>query len=227
MATTTELPNNILRLEEDWPLERLVPYELNAKKHDPKQVAKIAASIKANGWTTRIIVEEDGTIIAGHGRRLASIELNLPTVPVLVLKGMTKEQARALRLIDNKVQEGGYDTDLLAQELRELHVDLDVDMGAWFDQRDLDFAIDDLGEIDLGSLTADISGEVIEQTEKTQAQIEDTDTQTSPVSKALGFNTVTGAQLRSIKRFIGAIEAETGLTGAEALCAFAREFEAA
>jgi len=227
MATTTEQLAGIVRAEETWPVDRLVPYPKNAKKHEPKQVAKIAASIEEHGWTTRIVVEEDGTIIAGHGRRLAALHLALDTVPVCVLKGISKEQARALRLIDNKVQEGGYDTDLLAEELRELHVDLAVDLTSWFDQRDLDFAIDDLGEIDFASLASDISSEVLAQTEKTQAQIEETDTQTVPLSKAFGFSTVTGEQQRLIKRLLATLEAETGLTGADALCAFAREFDVA
>lgn len=227
MAITTEQPAGIVRAEETWSVDRLVPYDKNAKKHEPKQVAKIAASIEQHGWTTRIVVEEDGTIIAGHGRRLAALHLALDTVPVCVLKGISKDQARALRLIDNKVQEGGYDTDLLAEELRELHVDLAVDLTSWFDQRDLDFAIDDLGEIDFGSLASDISSEVLAQTEKTQAQIEETDTQTVPLSKAFGFSTVTGEQQRLIKRLLATLEAETGLTGADALCAFAREFDVA
>lgn len=222
--TTTELPSHIKRLEEDWATGRLVPYEKNAKKHDDKQVAKIAESIRQNGWTTRIAVEEDGTIIAGHGRRLAAIKLGLKTVPVLVLVGISKEQARALRLIDNKVQEGGYDTSLLADELKDLVIDLDFDLSKFFDERDLDFAIDDLGEIDLGALSDDISSEVIEQTERTANEIDQSDKSLMPVSKALGFNSFTSEQARVVKRFISVLESETGLVGAEAFTAFAGQF---
>lgn len=223
-TTTTELPSHIVRSEEDWPIERLTPYEKNAKKHDAKQVAKIAESIRQHGWTTRIVVEPDGTVIAGHGRRLAAISLAQKIVPVTVLNGITKEQARALRLIDNKVQEGGYDTGLLAEELRELVVDLDVDLTSFFDARDLEFAIEDLGEIDLMSLSDDISGEVLAQTERTQNEIVESDNGSVPVSKALGFNSFTGAQARTVKQFVALLEAETGLVGADALAAFAREF---
>ena len=226
MATTsTELPSNIVRSEETWPISRLAPYEKNAKKHEPKQVAKIAESIRAHGWTTRIVVEEDGTIIAGHGRRLAAISIDPNgSVPVLVLKGITKEQARALRLIDNKVQEGGYDTALLADELRELVVDLDVDLSAFYDERDLNFAIDDLGEIDLGSLSDDISAEVAEQTERTQTEIVESDKSSVPTGKVLGFTSFTSEQARVVKKFVAIVEAETGLNGADALVAFAAQF---
>lgn len=220
----SEINNSINRVEEDWPVDRLVPYDRNAKKHEPAQVRKIAESIRQHGWTTRIVVEEDGTIIAGHGRRLAALSLGLKTVPVAVLKGISKDQARALRLIDNKVQEGGYDTDLLSQELRELVMDLDVDMSKFFDDRDLNFAIDDLGEIDLDFLSDDIAVEVQEQTERTQAEIQSADEDSIQLVKVLGFSSVTAAQARVIRQFLAILEGETGLQGAEALVAFAREF---
>lgn len=223
-TTTTELPAHITRVEEDWDITRLIPYEKNAKKHEPKQVAKIAESIRQHGWTTRIVVEEDGSIIAGHGRRMAALFLCLNKVPVTVLKGITKEQARALRLIDNKVQEGGYDTALLSEELRELVVDLDVDLTAFYDDRDLNFAIDDLGEIDLGSLSDDISTEVAEQTERTQTEIVESDKSSVPTGKVLGFSAFTSEQARVMKKFVAIIEAETGLQGAEALAVFAGQF---
>lgn len=221
----TVLNDTYEKLEEQWPIADLVPYENNAKKHDAKQVAKIAASIREHGWTTRILVEEDGTIIAGHGRRLAAISLGLTEVPVTVLKGISKDQARALRLIDNKVQEGGYDTDLLSEELKSLVIDAAVDLDLWFDQRDLDFAIDDLGEIDLDSLSDDISEEVARQTAKTQEEIAQADEEKVSVVKVLGYTQVTASQARSIKHFLATVETETGLQGGAALAAFAREFE--
>lgn len=227
MTTTPELARHIDRSDEVWPVESLIPYEKNAKKHDPKQVAKIAESIRLHGWTTRIVVDGDGEIIAGHGRRLAAISLHLKNVPVTVLRGITKEQARALRLIDNKVQEGGYDTDLLSQELRDLVVDLEVDLSGFFDARDLEFAIEDLGEMDLGSLSDDISTEVLEQTERTQKEIVDSDAAEVPVAKVLGFKSFTSEQARVIKQLVATLETETGLTGADAIVAFAREFSGA
>lgn len=143
---------------------------------------------------------------------------------MLVLKGITKEQARALRLIDNKVQEGGYDTALLAEELRELVVDLDVDLTAFYDDRDLNFAIDDLGEINLDSLSDDISTEVAEQTERTQTEIVESDKSSVPTGKVLGFTSFTSEQARVVKKFVAIVEAETGLQGADALVAFAAQF---
>lgn len=205
------------KVEEIWSIDRLVPYDLNAKKHDAAQVKKIAASIRKHGWTTRIVVEEDGTIIAGHGRRLAAIELNQPKVPVTVLKGISKEEARALRVIDNKVQEGGYDTALLAEDLKGLVVDDGIDLSEFFDARDLNFAIDDLGEIDMGALSEDIGPEVAAQTARTEAEITAADEGEVALAKALGVSKITGAQAREIKELLGNVEDALGLSPVEAM----------
>ena len=55
---------------ERWPIERLMPYARNARTHSDAQVSQIASSIREWGWTNPVLVAEDGTIIAGHGRVL-------------------------------------------------------------------------------------------------------------------------------------------------------------
>jgi ParB-like chromosome segregation protein Spo0J len=62
---------------ERWPVERLIPYARNARTHPEDQVAQIAASIREWGWTNPVLVDEDGTIIAGHGRVLAARKLRI------------------------------------------------------------------------------------------------------------------------------------------------------
>jgi ParB-like chromosome segregation protein Spo0J len=66
---------------ERWPIKRLIPYARNARTHDDQQVAQIAASIREWGWTNPVLVGEDGTIIAGHGRVLAARKLRIGTCP--------------------------------------------------------------------------------------------------------------------------------------------------
>jgi hypothetical protein len=60
--------NNPADKVEQWPIEKLVPYAKNSRTHSDEQVAQIAASIKEWGFTTAVLVDESGSIIAGHGR---------------------------------------------------------------------------------------------------------------------------------------------------------------
>lgn len=49
------------------PLAAVKPNPKNARTHQPKQIDKIIASMKAVGWTKPLIVDEKGEILAGHG----------------------------------------------------------------------------------------------------------------------------------------------------------------
>jgi ParB-like chromosome segregation protein Spo0J len=108
----------------------LIPYARNARTHDDQQVAQIAASIREWGWTNPVLVDEDGTIIAGHGRVLAARKLRIPDVPMMITAGWSEGQKRAYTIADNKLTlNGHWDEDLLSLELGELEVlgfDLDL-----------------------------------------------------------------------------------------------------
>jgi len=102
-------------------IDRLTPYARNARTHSDAQVAQIAASIKEWGWTMPVLVDEQDTIIAGHGRVMAARKLGIADVPVLVARNWTDAQKRAYVLADNKLTlNGGWDNDLLKVELEEL-----------------------------------------------------------------------------------------------------------
>jgi ParB-like chromosome segregation protein Spo0J len=116
-------------LQSPWPADavsrrkvaELIPYARNAKKHPPEQVAQIAASIREWGVCVPILVDEDGMVIAGHGRLQAAQKLGLAEVPVMVAKGWTRAQKQAYGLADNKLTEnGGWDEELLRVELGDL-----------------------------------------------------------------------------------------------------------
>src|SRR6266849_3868124 len=109
-----------LRLE-FWPLDRLVPSARNARTHSDAQVAEIAGSIRAFGFTNPILVGEDGDVVAGHGRLAAARQLGLMEVPVIPLRGLTELQRRQLVLADNRIAlNAGWDVDMLHLELRDL-----------------------------------------------------------------------------------------------------------
>src|SRR5215208_2618823 len=106
---------------ERWPLDRLVPYARNARTHSDAQVAQIAGSIREWGWTTPVLVAEDGTIIAGHGRVLAARQLAISEAPVMVARGWSEAQKRAYLLADNKLTDnGGWNEELLRLEVADL-----------------------------------------------------------------------------------------------------------
>lgn len=99
----------------------LVPYAKNSRTHSSDQIEQLAASMREWGWTTPILVDETGGIIAGHGRVLAAQRLGMQEVPVIVAKGWTEAQRRAYVIADNKLAlNAGWDEDILASELGEL-----------------------------------------------------------------------------------------------------------
>lgn len=106
----------------------LAPYARNARTHSEAQVAQIAASIKEFGFTNPVLIDPDGTIIAGHGRVLAALKLGLDTVPCIVLGHLTEAQRRAYVLADNRIAlNSGWDADMLrleAADLSRMGVDL-------------------------------------------------------------------------------------------------------
>src|SRR3954463_739566 len=88
-ATITAATNARLQIDY-WPLERLVPFARNARTHSPSQVAEIAGSIRAFGFSNPILVGAQGDVIAGHGRLAAARQLGLVEVPVIVLTDLSE-----------------------------------------------------------------------------------------------------------------------------------------
>ncbi len=116
----------------DWPADKierrkvddLIPYARNARTHSDEQVAQLAASIKEWGWTTPVLIDEDGEIIAGHGRVMAARKLGIEEVPTMTATGWTKAQKQAYVLADNQLpQNAGWDMDLLSVEMKDLDAD--------------------------------------------------------------------------------------------------------
>lgn len=103
------------------PIDSLIAYERNARTHSADQVAQIAASIQEFGFTNPVLVDEDGILIAGHGRTAAARHAGLDEVPAVRLEGLSDNQKKALRIVDNQLPlNAGWDLDLLAMEISEL-----------------------------------------------------------------------------------------------------------
>ena len=121
-----------------WPADQverrkvseLIPYARNSRTHSDEQVAQIAASIREWGWTTPVLCDDKGSIIAGHGRVMAARKLGLSEVPVMTATGWSEAQKRAYILADNQLAlNAGWDMDLLKVEIQELAGDdFDLDL---------------------------------------------------------------------------------------------------
>ena len=103
------------------PTNRIKTNPKNARRHSRKQIRKIAASVREFGFAAPVLIDEQGMLIAGHGRLEAAKSLGLSTVPAIVLEGLSDAKKRALMLADNRIaQDAGWDVERLAEELAEL-----------------------------------------------------------------------------------------------------------
>lgn len=114
----------------------------NARSHKPPQIAAIARSIQTFGFNVPVVTDEEGQILAGHGRVAAALKLGLDTVPVVRIAHLTPVQREAFAIADNRLTDTSHwDEQLLGQVLRDLSL------------ADLDFELDAIGfsvcEIDL------------------------------------------------------------------------------
>jgi DNA modification methylase len=99
----------------------LIPYALNSREHSDDQVAQIAASIRAFGFTNPVLIDEQNNLIAGHGRVMAARKLGMTEVPAIVVTGMDERKRRALIIADNKLAlNASWDMEALLVEVRDL-----------------------------------------------------------------------------------------------------------
>ena len=134
-----------MRRYENVKIEKLKPYENNARTHSEEQVEKIANSINEFGFINPVIIDSDYGIIAGHGRVLGAQKLGMKEVPCLFVEDLTETQKRAYILADNKLAlDAGWDDEILKQEIKALD-DLNFDVSlAGFDIDDFDFTQTDI-----------------------------------------------------------------------------------
>ena len=129
------------------------PYDKNPRKNDGA-VDAVAESIKQCGYCAPIVIDEDNVILAGHTRLKALKKIKYKECECVRKVGMTEEQKRKYRLLDNKTNEfADWDTDLLNGELEGLDF-LGFDFG---------FDITDLSEPK--EVVEDIAPEVDEESE--------------------------------------------------------------
>lgn len=129
---------------EQWPVERLRPYERNPRKND-HVVNKMADALRQFGFRVPLLARSDGELIDGHLRYKAALAMGLETVPVILADDMSEAQIRAFRIMINRSATwADWDEELLLQELRALQL-ADVDLAiTGFDDRELDEMLMDM-----------------------------------------------------------------------------------
>jgi hypothetical protein len=122
----------------------ITPYRGNARTHFKRQIEQIAASISKFGFNSPVLINDDGQIVAGHGRVEAAKLLGLAAVPTLRLSHLSSAEQRAYVLADNKLAEkAGWDRELLAIELQGL-IDLDFEVElTGFEIPEIDIILED------------------------------------------------------------------------------------
>jgi ParB-like chromosome segregation protein Spo0J len=130
---------------EMWPIDRLKPHPENARTHSEEQIGQLAASFEQYGITHPFLVDENDTILAGHGKHLAARQMGLEEVPVIVLRGLTELQKRAYLIADNQIAlNADWDPQKLRSELEALEKELFALPELGFGPQELDRILFDL-----------------------------------------------------------------------------------
>nr|DAW12930.1 MAG TPA: adenine specific DNA methyltransferase [Caudoviricetes sp.] len=99
----------------------LLEYKNNAKEHPQWQIDQIVESIEKFGFNDPIAIDENNTIIEGHGRLYALQEMGADEVECIRLSHLSENKKKAYILAHNKLtMNTDFDSDLLAQELGEI-----------------------------------------------------------------------------------------------------------
>lgn len=134
------------------PFHALKAYSKNARTHSARQIEQIARSIERFGFTNPILVSDDLTIIAGHGRVEAAKRLGLTEAPVLKLSHLSEDERRAYVIADNRLAElAQWDKETLAIELQglsELSFDIEI---IGFETAEIDLLLSEATEADPAS----------------------------------------------------------------------------
>lgn len=106
-------------------------------------------------------------------------------------------------------------------------MDLDFDLSGFFDKKELDFVVADLGELNTDAFVTDLDAEIAKQSEETAETIIASTMKDVPIAKALGFKSIKGADERAVAMFIAQLEHDSGKSGAEAFMEFINTMAAA
>lgn len=148
-ATVSKWPDKLdkklwipIATKEWWSLDRIKPYPNNPRTHPPEQITLLATLLRKFGPDQPIVVDEDGTILKGHGRRLGAEEGELGGFWVKQRTGLSDAEKRAMRIADNQVALlSGWDDELVRLEMQVLKTeDFPLELLGFSDKQLADFS---------------------------------------------------------------------------------------
>ncbi|HBH9231404.1 TPA: ParB N-terminal domain-containing protein [Escherichia coli] len=200
----------------------LIPYEMNAKKHDEQQIRDLAAAIKKRGFDQPITVDKNDVIITGHGRREAAIFAGLERVPVIVRDDLSDDEVRAKRLEDNRLASIDYDAIKLQKELESLVLD-DIEVFG-FEERELNVLVGSMTEeMDTDSLVIDLGEETKRQKDEHTEISREVAAEEVRVVDVLGFKMLPAGSAIVVGDLLAHMEEITGESGVDAFVAYAEK----
>ncbi len=139
----------------------LTPYDKNSNTHPPDQIIQLTKSIQQFGFTNPVALDENGMMLAGHGRTKAAVALGLKLIPTVTLAGLSDAEKRAYVIADNKLgQNSVWDDAMLKEELQGLAME-------GFDLTTTGFTDDELTNFDLGTAPEEKAAEPDDVPEQT------------------------------------------------------------
>lgn len=122
-------------------IDRLVPYQNNARTHSPEQINKLRASLREFGFINPVIIDRNFGVIAGHGRIAAARAEGITELPCVFADHLTEAQKKAYILADNRMAlDAGWDEDMLRVEIEALQgADFDLMLTGFDDKELVDF----------------------------------------------------------------------------------------
>jgi hypothetical protein len=121
----------------------------NPRQHSQRQINQIADSIREFGFIAPIVIDHSSQVVIGHARVLAAKKLDMPQIPVIEIRHLSKAQLKALRIADNKLAlNAHWDERLLGEsflELKELDIEFDLAVTG-FSLPEIDLALQSFDE---------------------------------------------------------------------------------
>lgn len=201
------------------PVSQLIPYENNSKVHGADHIKRLADNIKHEGLQESLLVEENMTIVAGHGRLEAVKSLGWEEVPVRVMRGYTEAQCKIHRVSSNLTVSNKYDSAKQADELNDIQSLLsdeeleNLSELTGYSERDIEVLSDDITEMaDLDEL--DLNVEAEPEPKKTDTKDDSSEETETPqkmvrIVSLLGVDEITPTQARTVRKFVAMVEIDS------------------